>query len=268
MNLQGKVAVVNGASRGIGALSAVLLAKEGADVVVTGRTLQERAGLPGSLGKTVAQIQDLGRRALAVKADLTREEDIEEIVRQTIATFGRADVLVNNAALTRDEMFDAFLPMTSRSWKDQIALNLTAPFLLCKGFAPYMVKQGGGVIINVTSAAAWNEGKALPGVGGAPGVAYAASKAGLNRMTLALRKELLPHKIAIIAVDPGFTATENAHDLVRTFPTLNLKYAHPTEVPAKTIAYLATCADPQSYSGKVVVAADFAREHGLAGGSA
>ncbi len=198
MMLDGKVAVVSGASRGIGALTAVLLAKEGADVVVTARTDRERADLPGSIAKTAEEVRRLGRRALPVKADLTREEEIDAVVAQTIDAFGRVDILVNDAALTRDQMFDAFLPMIRQSWRDQIALNLTAPFLLCKAFVPHMIARGGGLIVNVTSAAAWNEGAALPGIGGAPGVAYAVSKAGLNRMTLALRKcprsgQALPH---------------------------------------------------------------------------
>jgi NAD(P)-dependent dehydrogenase (short-subunit alcohol dehydrogenase family) len=263
MKLQGKIAVVNGASRGIGALTATLLAREGADVVITARTDREQPGLPGSLSQTADKIRELGRRALPIKADLTQESDIEAIAQKTIEAFGRADILVNCAANTREPMFEQFISMTAESWRQQIAVNLTAPFLLCRAFAPHMIKRGGGVIINVTSAAAWNEGSALPGTGGAPGVAYAASKAGLNRLTLGLRKELRPHKIAIVAVDPGFTATENAQSLVSAFPTMDMARAHPTDVPARTILYMATCPDPMWYTGKVIVAADFVREHNL-----
>ena len=263
--LEGKVAVVTGASRGIGRAIALELARAGADIVATARTESPRGDLPGTIHQTAEDVRGMGRRALPYRADLTQAKDIDALAATTLETFGKVDILVNNAAYTSKAIFASFWDMTPESWGRQMALNLNAPFLLCKAFAPAMREQGGGMIVNITSGAAHTDSGAMPGEGG-EGPAYPASKAALDRLTLALAKELRPHGIAIIGVDPGFTLTETAEMLAETRGYV-VADANPMAFPASTVAYLAACPNPMWYTGKIIVSAEFVQEHLLAQGS-
>jgi NAD(P)-dependent dehydrogenase (short-subunit alcohol dehydrogenase family) len=259
MSLAGKVAVITGASRGIGRATALELARAGAAIVVAARTDAPRPNTPGTVQETVEAIRALGARALAVRTDLSRQEDIENLHRQTLETFGRADILVNNAAYTVGRaLFAPLAELTREQWEAQIAVNLTAPLMLTKLFSAEMKRQGGGVILNLTSGAA---NFADLDARRADGLAYGVTKAGLNRLGNALAAELKPHNIAVITVDPGGTMTELMETFIATAPIAI--HTHPMAVPARTIGYLVACTNPLEYSGRVVVAADFAREHGL-----
>ncbi len=261
MQLNGKVALVTGSSRGIGRAIALELARAGADVVVAARSETQRSVLPGTIHRTAEEIAALGRRSLAVKADLTVPQEVEALARESIDFFGRVDIVVNNAAYTGSSQFATFWEMTPESWLRQIALNLSTPFLLCKALVPSMREHGGGVVINMSSAAARNEPEALPGEG-APGVAYPVSKAGIERLTSALAKEFRPFNIAIIALDPGFTMTE-AVQAMASDRRLTATNAHPLDVPARAVAYLASCDDRMKYSGQTLRAEDLVRDHNL-----
>src|SRR5262249_11792634 len=155
-------------------------------------------------------------------------------------------------------LFASLAEMTREQWEAQLAVNLTAPFLIAKRFSAEMKKQGGGVIINLSSGTANLQPLDAPR---AEGPAYGATKAALNRLGNAIAAELRPHHIAVITLDPGGTMTELMESFVKTAPIAI--DAHPMAVPARTILHLVTCPDPMAYSGRVVVAAELAREHRL-----
>jgi len=179
-SLQGKVAIVTGASRGIGKAIAVALAGEGANVVVAARASDASPlKLPGTVDETVRLAQANGAKALAVSADLTMDEDIERVAQRALATFGRVDILVNNAAI------DFPMPMLDLPIKrfDLImALDIRAPYLLARHVLPSMIEHGYGYILNVSSLAALNQ---YPGQ-----MPYGMAKAALERFTWGLAVEM------------------------------------------------------------------------------
>ena len=259
--LSGKKALVTGSSRGIGKAIAAELARLGADIVVTARTVTRRDDLPGTIQETVRLVEDLGRRSVAIKADLTVDKEIAALADQAIEAFGGIDILVNNAAAIDEQMFTSFWDTTAESLKHQVQMNLIAPWLLIKALAPGMRKRDGGIIVNITTGDPAAVSTNLPGKG-ATGAAYPASKAALDRMTRDVANEFRADKIALFAVGPGFTLTENCEQLgpIGGFDTV---YAHSMDVPAKAVGYLCSCPDPMWYTGKIIFAADFVREHNL-----
>ena len=252
--LAGKVALVTGSSRGIGRAIAMGLARAGADVVVTARTETPREDLPGTIHDTAEQVRALGRRALAVRADLTSDADIEALAGRAFDEFGRIDVLVNNAAEIGMSMYDSFWELSAENWDRQVRVNLTAPFRLCKAVAPRMRDRGGGLIVNISSGYGQNEIEEMPGGQGSPGVAYGATKAGLDRMTVGLAKELAPHGIGVVSVDPGFTLSEHCETLAPA-GGIDPSFAHPMDLPAGIVVGLACGSDPLAKTGRVLSAA-------------
>lgn len=257
------VAVVTGASRGIGKAIALELARAGFDIVVAARTVERRRVAPGTIYETVAEVETLGRRAAAVQADLTRREDLGRLVEEALAAFGRVDVLVNNAAHTGTEIMAPFFEMSEGAWDRQVAVNLTAPVLLTQGFGRYMREQGGGLIVNLTSGAARMEYEGPPaGSGdGATGVGYPTTKLALDRFAVAVAPELRPSGIAVVNVDPGATLTEIMELSAARNPTV-VASAHPMSVPARAVMRLATVDDPMRFSGRIVSAVDVLAELG------
>jgi NAD(P)-dependent dehydrogenase (short-subunit alcohol dehydrogenase family) len=262
--LEGRVAVVTGSSCGIGRAIALNLAEEGATVVIVARTATAVPGGLGSLQRVATEIGQAGGTALPLVADLGRPGEVAHMVAEVAARAGRVDLLVNNAAFMADGAYRSFAAMELAEWRAQLELNLTVPFALMKAFAPSMVAAGGGRIINLVSGSAHlREAGAtpLPGAGGVS-AAYGATKAGLARLSNALANELFVAGVAVIAVDPGSTTTENRPSVARAFG-FNAEGRHGTEVPARTVRYLATCEDPMAYTGRIVAAAEFAVEKGL-----
>jgi len=199
MSMQGMVALVTGASRGIGKGIAKAYAAEGADVVVVARTVEEGGRLPGTIHQVVQDIKDAGGKASAVRCDVTKEEEVQALAAAIQESHGRLDVLVNNAGIRVN------LPMLElpfRHWDLTMKVNMHGPFLCCKYLAPIMVQQGSGSIINVTSSAAETIRPR--------GVSYSVSKAGLNAFTIGLSKELEGDGIAVNALSPGAIRTEGA----------------------------------------------------------
>ncbi len=250
-DLDGRVALVTGSSRGIGRAIALELARRGADIVVTARTETPRDDLPGTIHTTAEEVRGLGRRALAVRADLMLAGDIESLAVRAIGEMGRVDMLVNNAADIGLAMYDAFWDMSAESWLRQIQINLNAPFLLCKCVAPHMRERGSGVIVNVSSGYGRNEIDEMPGGKGSPGVAYGASKAGLDRMTIGLAKELRPFGVCVISVDPGFTLSEHCETLASA-GGIDPQWAHPMAQPAGIVADIVCDPDPMARTGQVL----------------
>ena len=190
MNLTGKVALVTGASRGIGQATAIELAKAGADVVVN------FIGNEAVAQETVEKIEALGRKAIKIKANVGDADDVQAMVDEAIATFGHIDILVNNAGITRDGLL---IRMKDSDWDEVLNINLKGVYLVTKAVTKLMVKQRAGRIINMTS---------VSGVTGNVGQAnYAAAKAGVIGFTKTCAKELAARGITVNAVAPGFIET-------------------------------------------------------------
>ncbi len=190
MLVQGKVALVTGASRGIGRAVALRLAAEGASVVVTA-TSQEAAQ------KTADEIIAAGGKALAVKVDVTAADEVAALMARTVETFGRLDVLVNNAGITRDGLL---MRMKESDWQAVIDTNLRGTFLCTREASKIMTKARFGRIINISS---------VVGLMGNAGQAnYCASKAGIDGLTRAVAKELARRNVTVNSVAPGFIETD------------------------------------------------------------
>lgn len=191
-----KVALVTGGSRGIGKACALELAKAGYDVVINYVGNEEAAA------QTVSELKALGSNAYAAKFDVTNKEAVEAGVAEVMAKFGKIDVLVNNAGITRDGLF---IRMTPENWEAVINTNLNSAFYVSNPVVKIMMKQRSGAIINMAS---------ISGVFGNAGQAnYSAAKAGLIGMTKALAKELASRGIRVNAVAPGFIKTDMTKDL-------------------------------------------------------
>ncbi|MDB9444746.1 3-oxoacyl-[acyl-carrier-protein] reductase [Anabaena sp. CS-542/02] len=226
--LQGKVAIVTGASRGIGRAIALELAKQGASIVVN------YASSSGAADTVAAEINAAGGQAIALKADVSKVDQVEALFNATIEKFQRLDIIVNNAGITRDTLL---LRMKPEDWQAVIDLNLTGVFLCTRAASKIMLKQRSGRIINIASVA---------GQMGNPGQAnYSAAKAGVIGFTKTVAKELASRGITVNAVAPGFIATDmtsklsNTEDILKYIPLG--RYGQPEEI-AGMVRFLA--ADP------------------------
>ena len=201
MKLADKVAIVTGSSRGIGKAIAVELARAGARVVVAARTEVEKEGqLPGTIYKTVEEIRVLGGDAMAMRVDITREEDVAGLVAAVNRHYGAVDILVNNAGITSAE---SFVDLTVKRWDLLIAVNLRGAFLCAKAVLPKMIERQSGSIINMSSMA----GNVI--IRGS--IPYGVTKAALERFTLGLAKEMRKHNVAVNALRPHLTVTEGVN---------------------------------------------------------
>ena len=202
--LAARVAIVTGASRGIGRGLALGLARAGAAVVCAARTETERAGgLPGTIHATVDAIRAEGGVALPLRCDIGVEEDIVELIHTTRSEFGRVDVLVNNAmAPTRAPFVDS----SAAEWDESMRVNVRSLYLTCRAVVPAMVEHEGGSIINISS------GAADPSVTGLPAgfLIYSVAKAALERFSTGLAGEVAPLGVAVNALRPGAVKTETA----------------------------------------------------------
>jgi 3-oxoacyl-[acyl-carrier protein] reductase len=225
--LQNQVAVVTGASRGIGRATALALAAEGARVVVN------YASSSTAADTVVEDITALGADAIALQADVAKPEQVDALFNKVMDHWGRIDVLVNNAGIARDTLL---LRMKLEDWQAVIDLNLTGVFLCTKAASKVMLKQRSGRIVNVTS---------VVGEMGNPGQAnYSAAKAGVIGFTKTMAKELASRGITVNAVAPGFISTDmtadiKADEILKVIPLG--RYGQPDEV-AGLIRFLA--ADP------------------------
>jgi NAD(P)-dependent dehydrogenase (short-subunit alcohol dehydrogenase family) len=203
--LSGQVAIVTGASRGIGKGLAIGLAAAGAAVACAARTETPREdGLPGTIHATVDAIRAAGGSALAVRCDISDGEDLGRLVDTVVAELGRIDVLVNNAmAPTRGRLDE----MTPALWDESMTTNVRSLFVLCQAVAPHMEASGGGSIINISSGAA--EHGSTPYLPSGYTV-YAVAKAAMERFSTAAAPELAERGIAINALRPGAVKTEHA----------------------------------------------------------
>lgn len=244
MEIRGKVALVTGASRGVGHAIAVELARRGADLILAARSLDRApGGVRGTLAETAAEVKELGREAHVVRADLSQTDSLAELADEALAWRGRVDVLVNNAAFLGRAAYHSLDEMELKNWLRQLAVNITAPMLLAKYLTPSMRGVGGGVIVNITS------GASLIGEYTVPGIAYGPTKAALDRLTTLLARDLRPDGIAVFAVDPGYTRTQAAEETAESVG-LDVSDAHDPSVPAAIVADLVE-ADIEVSTGRV-----------------
>jgi citronellol/citronellal dehydrogenase len=200
--LAGQVAVITGASRGIGEALARRFAMEGARVVVSARTADpDEHALPGSLNETVEHIRRAGGEAIAVKADLSSAEDRHNLINATEEAYGSVDILVNNAAVTYFIPVETFPEKRFRLMMD---VQVWAPFELAQMVLPAMKEKGRGWILNISSHAALHPRKDQPGGGG---TVYGMCKAALERFTTGLAQEVFRHGIGVNVISPGLVAT-------------------------------------------------------------
>ena len=202
-DLAGRVVIVTGASRGIGKGLAIGLAGLGASVVCAARSTAEKPGdIPGTIHDTVRVIEDAGGAGIAVRCDIGNEDDIQHLVDETVAQFGRLDVLLNNAmSPTQALLADSNVG----EWDESMRVNVRSLYLFTKAVTPYMVAVGGGSIINMSSHGAAHETTPFmpPGY-----LVYSVAKAALERFSSAAAPELSPLGIAINALRPGAVKTE------------------------------------------------------------
>ena len=226
--LEGKVAVVTGASRGIGRAIALKLADEGAKVIVNYSGSQAKAE------EVVTAIQEAGGEALAMQASVAKSEEVAVLMEAAVKTFGSLDILVNNAGITRDNLL---MRMKENEWDDVMDTNLKGVFLCTKAVTRQMMKQRAGRIINISS---------IVGVAGNAGQAnYVAAKAGVIGLTKTTAKELASRNILVNAIAPGFIETEMTAELPE-----DLKQGMLTQIPlaklgqpediAKAVVFLAS----------------------------
>jgi 3-oxoacyl-[acyl-carrier protein] reductase len=196
IDLTGKAAVVTGGSRGIGRAIVLRLATQGADVAFSYR------GNAPAAEDTASEVRALGRRALAVAADVTQPESAEALIKAALDEFGKVDILVNNAGITRD---DLIMRMGIDAWREVLETNLFGAFYTLKAVTRPMLKARSGRIVNITS---------VSGQAGQMGQAnYSSAKAGLIGLTKAAARELASRGITVNAVAPGFVLTELTQDL-------------------------------------------------------
>jgi citronellol/citronellal dehydrogenase len=258
--LDNRVALVTGASRGIGAAIAVRLAAEGAAVAVTARTADAHATLPGSLTETVAAVEALGAKAVAIRADLAGADERARIVPEAEDALGPVDVLVNNAAAA------FYLPnaeITLRRRRLLFELNVHAPIDLAQQVLPGMRARGEGWIVNLSSATSKHP-KADAGALGATSTSYGASKAALERFTTGLALEVGADGVAVNTIAPvAAVRTPGAEVHVGALMDARPEIVEPVEVMAEAALVLATC-DPARCNGRVLYSGPFLEELGRA----
>ena len=224
-----KVALVTGGSRGIGKACALELAKAGCDVVIN------YAGNSEAAEKTVEELKALGSNASCYKFDVSNQAEVDENIAKIIEQYGRIDVLLNNAGITRD---DLFIRMDADKWNAVINTNLNSAFYVSKPVVKLMMKQRSGAIISTSS---------VVGLYGNPGQAnYSAAKAGLIGFTKSLAKELGSRGVRVNAVCPGFIATDMTKDLPNIdeyLKAIALRRLGEAEDIAKAVKFLALDAD-------------------------
>jgi citronellol/citronellal dehydrogenase len=259
--LEGKVAVVTGASRGIGEHIAMRLAGEGATVAVAARTQQQSdERLPGTIHDTVAGIEAAGGRALAVPTDLSKPEEREQLVATVREQLGPIDILVNNAAVTFYAPLEDFV---DKRFRLMFEVQVTAPWHLSQLVLPDMKGKGAGWILNISSAAGRHPQGPPYRFSGRGGTVYGMCKAALERMSTGLAAELNGEGICVNALSPQGGVVTPGIMLHGLIPKERVELAEPMELIVESALELCS-GDPSELTGRITYAKDFCEERGLA----
>ena len=253
--LDGKVAVVTGASRGIGAEIARRFGAAGAAVAVAARTTGAGTSpLPGTIGETAEQIRAAGGTAVAIRADLSRPEDRERLVTETVAQLGPPDILVNNGAVT---WLIPVMDFTTRRYELMFDVQVQAPFELAQMVVPGMREKGRGWILNISSGAARHPTfPPSPGMRG--GTVYGMVKAALERFSTGLAAELWDDNIAVNALSPS-KAVPTPGTIYHQLTTYDDPNAEPASVMAEAALMLCS-AEPKSLTGRIAYSQELLAE--------
>ena len=281
MTESARVALVTGASRGIGRCAALALARRGFDVVITARTVHEGDGrahgssavvpsepvaIPGSLETTAAEIEGLGRRCLPLRMDLMERASVEGVAQDALRAWGRVDVLVNNAIYQGPGTMDRILDLPLELAECCLVGDYLHPLLLTQLLLPQMLDRGEGRLVNMLSEAAFTTPPAPAGAGGW-GVAYAAAKAAFHRVTDMCHVEFAPQGILAFSVAPGLTLTES----MRASGTdkVLVKAGHvpaPPEVAGEVVGWLGDEPAASEHAGQMVSSRSLCKRLGLVDG--
>ena len=264
MDLSGKVAIVTGASRGIGEAIALELARAGADIALMARSTEAAPSknFVGTIDDVAAAVAALGKQVLAIQGDVALEQDVNAACDATLSRFGRCDIVVNNAAVS---YLAPFLELTPKRWDVIMAVNVGGPMLMSRAFLPQMIERGAGHIVNISSA----DGRldldsvaelvtmighdAATSTFGASAkslahsrTAYGTSKAALNRLTVGLAAEFAEAGIAINALEVSAVT----QPLLKALPDADHSSNELPESPAQLVAWIA--AQPTDYTGNIL----------------
>ncbi len=267
-----KVALVTGASRGIGRTAALALASAGFDVAISARTLHEgdstatsrdgqQVTVPGSLERTAAEIEERGTRALAVPMDLLDTDSLLRAPQQVLDAWGRLDVLVNNAIYQAGRSLDGIMDLTADSMTKLLLGNYVHQVLLIQRVIPRMLEQGGGRIINVVSGSARLDPPAPPGQGGW-GIGYSASKAAFARVAGGVNAEFHSRGISAFNIDPGNVVTERRKAMNPTDDYQDNFGAEPPEACGNAIGWLASSDTADEWLGKWIYGPSLSKHFG------
>jgi NAD(P)-dependent dehydrogenase (short-subunit alcohol dehydrogenase family) len=247
-----KVAIITGASRGIGKQIAIRLARKGINLVLGARTLEAgKSRWPGSLEETAAEARALGVLADCVKCDVTVRGEVEALCKAALEKHHRVDILVNNALYLGPGNYNPFMDTAFETWDRNMEANLMAAVVASRACLPAMLASRNGVIVNLTSSAA-TMSAATPGALGI-GAPYAVSKAALNRFAVALALEMRDSGIGVFLLDPGTVMTERADQEIRTGKRPNIAVRQSMQIPSAAAEYLC-CACPLDLSGQILEA--------------
>ncbi len=261
-SLTGKVALVTGASRGVGKGIALGLGEAGAIVYITGRTVEEgkaAVDLPGNIYQTVEEIASLGGRGIAVRCDHTNDEEVKDLFRRIQVEQDRLDVLVNNVWGGYEFYNDGtefwnekgFWTVPLSRWDKSFQAGVRAHYVASLFAAPMMISQHSGLIVNISFFAAQRDDK---------GVAYGVAKAADDRMAACMAYELREHNVAVISLYPGLVRTESVMKAAQYF---DLSNSESPQFIGRVIAALATDPNILRKSGQILVAAAVAQEFGI-----
>lgn len=268
------VALVTGASRGIGKAIAIELADAGFDVAITARTMNEgerrehsstlretdTSPLPGSLGSTFAEIERLGGRAMAVAADLLEHGTLSAAIAKVIEHYGRLDALVHCGRYVGPGHMDLFMDTPVDILRKHIEANCLGPMVMNQIAIPQMLRQGSGTIVHITSSAGFDTPRKPAGQGGW-GMGYGISKAAFHRTVGILHTELSAQGLRFFNIQPGFVVTERMKQDMGEFG-FGGDGASPI-VPAKVVRWVCMEAEAAMFSGKTIAAQHFCHERGL-----
>jgi NAD(P)-dependent dehydrogenase (short-subunit alcohol dehydrogenase family) len=262
--LEGKIALVTGASRGIGRGIAVEMAAAGATVYITARTVTPQPGLIGTLGEAVAEAAALGGTVIALQCDHADDAAVKRVFDRIAADHGRLDVLVNNATAMEDyhdSIGKPFWQLSPSVWDSTMNVGLRSAFIATQMAAPLMVARGEGLIVNVSSIGSQEYLLSVP---------YGACKAALNKLTHDTAIELTPHNVVVTSIWPGLVKSEPMLAVAETKPDgrmellgVDLCVAETPRFSGRAVIAIATDPDRMRYAGQALICAQLAHDYGF-----